>query len=99
MFPPMAHLRLSTDALVDVGHDLRAVARELHEAGSTSDRIADAVGHPLLAERVRDFAHGWDDRRAEMLEEVARLADACTGIGENFERLDTEFAASLRGDV
>lgn len=47
---------------------------------------------------MRDFSHGWDGRRSEMLEEIARLADACTGIGENFERLDTEFAAALRDD-
>ncbi|MFC0644092.1 hypothetical protein [Cellulomonas phragmiteti] len=95
----MGRLRLSTDELITVGTDLRTVAAELHDANLTSTVIADAVGHPALAERVRDFAHGWDGRRAEMLEEVARLADACTGIGESFERLDTQFAAALRDDV
>lgn len=94
----MGHLRLSTDDLTAAGADLRVVARELRDAGATSDAIADAVGHAGLAARVRDFAAGWDGHRAEMLEEVARLADACTGIGESFERLDTEFAASLRGE-
>ena len=98
-FPAVTHLRLSTDDLLEVGHDLRAVARELEGADVRSDAIADAVGHPALATRVRDFAHGWDGRRAEMLEEVARLAEACTGIGDTFERLDTEFAAALRGDA
>ena len=67
--------------------------------GHRSDTIADAVGHTELAAKVRDLAHGWDCRRAEMLEEIARLADACTGIGENFERIDTEFAAALTGDT
>lgn len=98
MLPGMGHLRLSTDELIAVGTDLRTVAAELHDASTTSTAIADAVGHAGLAEKVRDFAHGWDGRRAEMLEEVARLADACTGIGENFERLDTEFTAALRDD-
>ena len=95
----MGHLRLSTDELIDVGADLRLVARELDSANARSDTLAEAVGHAGLAARVSDFAHGWDGRRAEMLEEIARLADACTGIGGTFERLDTEFAASLRGDA
>ena len=98
-FPGVRHLRLSTDDLLEVGHDLRAVAQELEGAAVRSDVIADAVGDPALAARVRDFAHGWDGRRAEMLEEVARLAEACTGIGDTFEHLDTEFAAALRGDA
>ena len=95
----MAKLRLDTEALGGGGHDLRTVARELDTADATSAGVADAVGHAALADRVRDFAQGWDGRRAEMLEEVARLADACTGIGDTFERLDTEFAAALKGDV
>ncbi|UZN03043.1 hypothetical protein [Cellulomonas sp. S1-8] len=95
----MGHLRLDTDALISAGADLRLVARELDHATTRSDVVADAVGHDGLAAKVRDFAQGWDGRRAEMLEEIARLADACTGIGENFERLDTEFAAALRGDA
>ncbi len=97
--PAMGHLRLSTDELIAVGTDLRTVARELEDADATSDTVAEAVGHAGLAGKVRDLAHGWDDHRAEMLEEIARLADACTGIGDNFERIDTEFAAALRGDV
>lgn len=95
----MGHLRLSTDQLIDVGTDLRVVAAEFHDADTLSAAIADAVGHPGLAAKVRDFGRGWDDRRAEMLEEIARLADACTGIGESFERLDSEFAAALRDDA
>lgn len=96
MLPGVVHLRLSTDELIAVGTNLRTVAAEFHGANGTSTVIADAVGYAALAEKVRDLAHGWDGRRAEMLEEIARLADACTGIGENFERLDTEFAAALR---
>lgn len=95
----MGQLRVSSDDLVQVGRDLRTIARELDVADQRSSTVADAVGHGGLADRVRHFAEGWDGRRAEMLEEIARLADACTGIGENFERLDRELAAAMRGDA
>src|SRR5690606_8686277 len=71
MLRSMGHLRLSTESLIDAGTDLRRVALELDSADTTADRVADAVGHPGLAAQVRDFAHGWDGRRTEMLEEVA----------------------------
>lgn len=47
--PGMAHLRLSTDELIDVGTKLRTVAAEFHGADATSTAIADAVGHAGLA--------------------------------------------------
>ena len=59
----MGHLRLSTDELIDVGADLRLVARELDSANARSDTLAEAVGHAGLAARVLPYlrrcaAHG-----------------------------------------
>lgn len=91
-------LTVDTTALREAGTSLRSVATEFDRANVRSDTVADAVGHAGLASAVRDFAHGWDDTRADMVEGMAALADACTGIGEGFEELDTEFAAALRGE-
>ncbi len=92
------NLKLDTTALREAGSSLHAVALEFDRANVRSDAVADAVGHAGLASLVRDFAHGWDDTRADMVEGMAALADACTGIGEGFEDLDSEFAAALRGE-
>lgn len=92
-------LSLDTGVLREAGASLRSVASEFDGANATSDQIAAAVGHSALASTIRHFAHGWDDRRAGMVEQIAGLADACTGIGDSFDQLDTEFAAALKGDT
>ena len=90
-------LKLDTVALRDAGANLRVVAQEFNDANANSDDVASAVGHPGLESRIEQFAHGWDDKRGKVVDMVASLADACTGIGEGFEGLDRDFAAALKG--
>ncbi|RHA37109.1 hypothetical protein [Cellulomonas rhizosphaerae] len=92
-------LTVDTDGLREAGSALRAVAAEFDAADANSDAVAEHVGHDELAAAVRDFAHGWDDRRAEMVQDVASLAQSCDGVGGAFEDLDLQFAAVLRGDA
>lgn len=91
-------LSLNTEELQTAGSNLRVVAQEFDSANANSDAAAEAVGHDGLADAIRDFAHGWDDRRAKMVDGIASLADACTGIGDGFEDLDKQFAAVLKGE-
>ena len=93
----MSDLLLDTVALRDAGTALRVVAQEFNDANANSADLGEAIGHGGLAGTVRGFAVGWDDRRAKMVESIAGLADACTGIGEGFENLDSQFATALRG--
>ncbi|MDM7830222.1 hypothetical protein [Cellulomonas edaphi] len=90
-------LAVDTAGLREAGAALRAVAEEFDAANAHSEAVADAVGDADLAAAVRDLAHGWDDRRAEMVQDIAWLARACEAIGEGFENLDRAFAAALRG--
>jgi len=92
-------LTVDTAGLREAGAALRLVAAEFDDADAHSDAAAESVGHHELASAVRDFAHGWDDRRAELVQEVAALAQSCEGIGDGFEDLDRQFAAALRGDA
>jgi hypothetical protein len=94
----MSDLKLDTVKLRDAGTSLRAVAQEFQGANATSTDLGPALGHEGLAATVRDFAVSWDDRREKMVGAVAGLAQACTGIGDGFEGLDTQFAAALRGE-
>ena len=91
-------LRVNTTELIEAGHGLRRVAVEFHGADAHSRDVAANVGHHGLAGCVEDFATGWNDRRAKMVKEIEGLAEACTGIGEGFERLDSEFAKALKGE-
>lgn len=94
----MADLDIDTEVLRDAGSALRVVATEFEHANVRSDAAADATGHDGLAERVREFAHNWDNKRSKMLESIAFLAEAATGVGDQFETIETELAATLRGE-
>lgn len=94
----MSDILLDTVALRDAGTSLRVVAQEFSDANANSTDLGEAIGHSRLADTVRSFAISWDDRRATMVDSIAALSEACTGIGEGFENLETEFAQALRGE-
>jgi len=91
-------LTIDTDALREAGSMLRTVAAEFDDADAHTDALAEHVGHEELAAAVRDFSHGWDDRRSEMVQDIAALADSCGAVSDAFADLDTQFAAALRGE-
>ncbi|MFT4108298.1 hypothetical protein [Propionicimonas sp.] len=90
-------LIVEVDAIRTMGNDLKSVAAEFDGANANSDVIADAVGHPGLAEEVRDFAHGWDDTRAKMVEAMKALGDAAITVADNWVDLDRQGADALTG--
>ena len=94
----MSDLVLDTGRLREAGAALRIVATEFEHANARSDQAADATGHDGLADRVREFAYNWDDRRAKMLAGIAGLAAVATGAAEQFEEIDSVLAAALRGE-
>ena len=93
----MSDLDIETDVLIEGGRALRVVAQEFQDANVRSDGIAAAVGHPGLADRIREFAHGWDDTRKGMLEGIGFLAEAAEGVGTTFEEIEEHFVGALEG--
>lgn len=91
-------LNVDTEVLREAGASLRIVATEFEHANARSDAAAEATGHSGLAERVREFAHNWDDRRGKMLENVAALAESAGAVGEQFEAVEEELVSALRGE-
>ncbi|MDJ0375906.1 hypothetical protein [Cryobacterium sp. PH31-L1] len=71
------------------------VGQEFNNANTRSDTIAAAVGHSGLADAVTDFAHGWDDRRSEMVGSIAFLAEGAAGCADTFEEVDNQLAKSI----
>lgn len=91
----MDRIRLDLARLEHTGRALSVVRTEFEDATSNAHDLAGAVGHHGLAEAVSRFAESWDDRRADMVENIAALADAATGIAQAFGDLDTAYAAAL----
>jgi hypothetical protein len=88
----MADLRFDLDAVRDIASDLRTIASEFRDANVGSERIADATGHPGLADAVRSFAHSWDDTREEMLGTIEGLGEATDAIADAFAQTDSDLA-------
>ncbi len=82
----------------DLGTDMALIASEFEHANTRSDTIAEAVGHEGLASAITDFAHGWDDRRKEMVDSISFVADAAKGIAGGFDDTDTQLAQALTDD-
>lgn len=91
-------LRLDTNELIALGRDLRGVADEFHNGNDNSDIAAEAAGGGELGDAIRTFAHQWDDKRRRMVDDIAYLGEAAAAVGETFEALDRDFAATLRGE-
>ncbi len=91
----MADLRIDLDALHALGADLTGIAAEFREANVASDAIAQATGHDGLSQAVRDFAHGWDDTREDMVGDVEVLAEVSVAIAEIFTDVDGQLATAL----
>ena len=75
--------------------DVARIHSEFAEAGDRSDALADAVGHPRLADRVQAFVDNWDHRRSELAEQLAVVRDDLHGIVSGFEEADRELARAL----
>jgi hypothetical protein len=90
-------MQVEVDAIAQLGSDLKAVAAEFEGANTNSDSIAGAVGHHELAEAVRDFAHGWDDKREKMAKAISALGDAATQVAQTWKDFDQQGADTLNG--
>ncbi|WP_243075609.1 hypothetical protein [Microbacterium sp. SS28] len=75
--------------------DVSRIHSEFTEAAARSDRLADAVGHPGLADRVHEFAGNWDQRRRELADQLATVRDHLQQIVSAFEETDAELARAL----
>ncbi len=75
--------------------DVERIHREFTESTARSDRLADAVGHAGLADRVQVFVDNWDHRRGEITEQLATVRDNLALIVEAFETTDQELANAL----
>jgi uncharacterized protein YukE len=93
-----ADLLLDIKMLDETEQNLKAIISEFENADDFSDGVADATGHDHLADKVRDFAHGWNDHRADMLEAIKAIHESVKKIYDSFDQTDKKLAAALTED-
>ncbi|GGH42917.1 hypothetical protein [Microbacterium album] len=80
---------------------VEAQLRDLHQAFTGTDAFDRGLGydtgHPRLSRAVDDFGGAWNDRRAELADKIARVADLAQAIRETFRELDAQYAGALEG--
>ena len=89
---------IDVGALDTLGTDLSAVGAQFEDANAYSDRAAEHVGHPDLADRIRSFAHGWDDTRDKMTESIKALGEGASTLAQNWRDIDQAGADALTGE-
>lgn len=75
--------------------DIVRVSGEFSQATDRSERLADSVGHPGLAERVQNFASNWDQRRKELGQQLDTVAAHLDTAVKGFTETDESLAKAL----
>ena len=91
----MSDLLVDTTLLRDMASDVSLIRTEFDTAKTTSENLADAVGHAGLADRVTAFASNWDHRRSELVEQLQTLGDNLLTVADGLESTDTELGECL----
>jgi hypothetical protein len=93
----MSDLVVEVDVIERMRGDLGRIRREFENANQNSESTAEAVGHPGLAEHVRNFAHNWDNRRRDLVEQIETIEGQLDNLQEQFDVTDRELASGLGG--
>lgn len=94
----MSDLVIDGERLDTMVANLKLVREEFQNANSTSSDVAEAVGHRRLGDRVRDFAHNWDRRRQDLVEQLETVELQLNNIREQFANTDAEMKSGLDGN-
>lgn len=88
-------LVVPTGRIHRLARELQIVADALGGSGTAAARLADAAGHDRLGREIEESARCWQQRRSEVVAEVANLAQACGGIATAFDDVDVHLAQAV----
>ena len=77
--------------------DLDRVRTDFETADSSAQLTAEACGHARLAAKVTSFATNWNDRRAQLAQQITELGEALSTIDQTFAEVDGELEGTLMG--
>jgi hypothetical protein len=92
-------IMLDLGRLRATGEGLRASIREFENATNTADGLEQAVGRPddrtRLRDRAHDFEGDWNDRRAILTENLAKVQEQLEAIVDGWSDWDVETASQM----
>jgi hypothetical protein len=91
----VADLKLDLKLITQLDDDLESVVAEFKNADDFSSDVADATGNDDLADKVRDFASKWNDKRKKMTSNVEGLQSQVKAISHGFTQVDQGLAKAL----
>jgi hypothetical protein len=91
----VADLKLDLALIKQLEEDLESVVAEFKNADDFSSDVADATGQDDLADKVRDFASKWNDKRKKMASNVDALQQQIKAISKGFTQVDQGLAKAL----
>ena len=97
----MPDIMLDLERLRAADEGLRASIAEFEHASQTTDGLERAIGRPDDRTRLRDRAHDfegeWNDRRAILTENLAKVKEHLEAIIAGWSDWDVEACAGLTG--
>lgn len=94
----MSDLIVQGDVIERMRADLNRLLSEFENANANSDSVAESVGHPHLADKVRSFASNWEHRRQDLVDQIKTIEKNMAKIQKEFDELDQDFATGLTGN-
>ena len=91
----MSDLRIDGDSLREAARRIREVVDSFAAAGTDAHDAATYVGHGGLANRVKEFADGWDVHREKFSDELRQVADMLEAVDDTFTDLDNQAAEKM----
>lgn len=94
----MGDVMIVSDVIARMRTDLGRVRGAFEDANADSQRVAEDVGHSRLGDKVWNFAHNWDQRRKELVEQIVTVEGQLEQIEVAFGEVDIELSGTLDGD-
>lgn len=95
----MPDIMLDLGRLRATGDGLRASIREFENATNTADGLEQVIGRPddrvRLRDRAHDFEGDWNDRRAILTENLAKVQEQLEAIVDGWTEWDAETCGQL----
>ena len=90
----MAEIRVDPQFLVNLANRIQQAADELRSFSSRGE--SNLASAPEVAEAYRNFGQKWDQRRNELADALAHLADSFLETRNKFMATDSALAADLQ---
>lgn len=91
-----AELKVDGKKMTQLQTDLGNLISEFNSANDSSETLAGAVGYDDLADKLRDFASKWKDKRKDMVTAIENLKKIVDAVVDGTDKLDGDLRKALQ---